>query len=107
MKPVRSGVGLLGLVLVSASCTWVRLTPNAEQVRVLPAAETAGCQKVGTVTSTTQNRVGIFARSDRKVAEELAFLARNEAAAMQGNAVTPLAAPSDGRQSFEVYRCED
>jgi hypothetical protein len=107
VKRVRSAVILLAFALGSAGCAWVRLTPEAEQVRLLPAAETAGCQKVGTVASTTQHRVGVFARSDRKVAEELAFLARNEAAALQGNAVTPLAAPSNGRQSFEVYRCED
>jgi hypothetical protein len=47
----------------------------------------------------------IFARTQRKVHEELESLARNEAATMGGNAVAPTGEPAEGRQSFDVYRC--
>ena len=97
---------MLATVLLAVGCTWVPLTTEGEEVRVVDATEVADCQKLGTTTSKTATRVVIFARTDRKVHEELESLARNEAAEMGGDAILTTGAPREGRQSFEVYRCK-
>jgi hypothetical protein len=95
------------IALSMLSCTWVPLTEEGQNVRVLQANATAGCKKVGEIGSKTADRVVIFARSDRKVREELEFLARNEASDLGGDAIVPIGTPTtNGRQSFDVYRCE-
>lgn len=87
-------------------CTWVPLTAEGERVRVLQANAATDCQKITTVNAKTADRIGIFARSDRKVRDELESLARNEAAEADGNAIAPVGTSANGRQSFVVYRCE-
>ena len=88
-------------------CTWVPLTDEGGNVRTLQANAAEDCQKISTVSSKTADRVVIFARSDRKVREELESLARNEAADAGGNAIVPIGTMTNGRQSFDVYRCQD
>ena len=87
-------------------CTWVPLTAEGQDVRVLRASETTECEKVGAISTKTADRVTVFARSDRKVREELENLARNDAREMGGDAIAPSSAVSGGRQSFDVYRCQ-
>jgi hypothetical protein len=88
-------------------CTWVPLTEEGANVRILRADAAADCEKVSTVSSKTADRVLVFARSEQKVREELESLARNEAAEAGGNAIVPLGTVANGRQSFDVYRCPD
>jgi hypothetical protein len=95
----------LCLAAILSACTWVRLTEQGKGVRIVQASEVETCRKVGHATAQTTDRFAIFARTDRKIDEEIAFLARNEAARMGGNAIVPSGARSDGRQAFEVYRC--
>ena len=75
------------------------------EVRVVPAEAVAACEKLGTASARTTDRVGPIARSERKVHEELDTIGRNEAAALGGNTLVPLGPILDGRRSFEVYRC--
>jgi len=86
-------------------CTWVSLTDEGRGVQVLRAGETAGCERIGTVNANTTDRVIIFARSERKIHEELETLARNGASELGGDAIAPSDRASGGRQSFDVYRC--
>ena len=104
MKPVK--VFMLAVMLPTLACNWVPLTSEGERIRVLQADAVADCQKVGTVTSKTSDRIIIFARSDRKIREELESLSRNEAVGLNGDAIVPIGTESGGRQSFEVYRCK-
>lgn len=107
MRPIKS-VGIFIMVAFgvgTAGCTWVALTPEGRNINVLQDTDVADCQKLGKTTSTTTARVAFFPRSNRKVREELEFLARNEAAEMGGDAIVPLGTPVKGRQSFEMYRC--
>jgi hypothetical protein len=99
-------IAILALVLATSGCTWVSVTEEGEHVRVVRSSEVGGCEKLGNVSAKTTDRVIIFARSDRKVREELRALARNEATELGGNAIVPLGAPDEGRQSFDVYRCQ-
>lgn len=108
MKLSRSNAIISGAIALSVfCCTWVPLTDEGRNVRVLRAGETAGCEKVGVITTKTADRVTIFARSDRKVREELEALARNEAGESGGDAIAPSNAASGGRQSFDVFRCQN
>ena len=103
VKPIK--VFLLAVMLPTLACNWVPLTSEGEKIRVLQADAVADCQKVGKITSKTSDRIIIFARSDRKIHEELESLSRNEAVDLNGNAIVPIGTESGGRQSFEVYRC--
>lgn len=99
-----------GLVLAviaagALACTWVPLTPEGNLVELLPAESTSSCEQIGQTRSRTTTRVGIFARSETRVREEQVALARNEAARMGANAVTPLGPPEGGERLFGVYRC--
>jgi hypothetical protein len=108
VKPINitSTIAMLAILVPALACTWVPLTSEGENVRVLQASAVTDCQKVGKVTSKTSDRIIIFARTDRKVREELESLSRNEAVGLNGDAIVPIGIVTDGRQTFEVYRCE-
>jgi hypothetical protein len=90
----------------SAGCTWVKLTPEADSVRVSSEDMLEGCTKVGTTKARTKTRIGFIARSEKKVAEELATLARNDAPELGGNTVVAEGSvDADGMQRFAVYDC--
>jgi hypothetical protein len=93
------------LFAVLAGCTWVKLTPEGEQVRVLALTEASQCERIGRIRSHTKESVARVNRSDEKVNEELEGLARNEAARMGGNAIAPLGPEAEGEQEFAIYRC--
>jgi hypothetical protein len=89
-----------------ASCAWVKLTPEGESVRVASRDAIGGCVRQGRVTVSLKNRVGAFERKPTKVANELATLARNEGALLDGDTVVAESNVADGRQVFGVFRCE-
>lgn len=101
---MRSRFLLPCVVAVLAGCTWVKLTDAGAGVRTATAGEVEGCDRVGSVTATTRDRV-LLKRSDTKVREELIVLASNEAGRLGGDAMVPQSPPRDGEQSYDVYRC--
>ena len=102
---VAGGILLIAMAVTALACTWAPLTDGGRGVRVLQESEVTQCQKLGRATSKTRDTVALFARNDRKIREEIESLARNEAAELGGDAVVPIGAATDGRQSFDVYRC--
>ena len=95
----------VSVVFVSA-CTWVKTTPEGEGVRVVSASAVGQCEKLGTVKVSLKHNIGRIERKPEKVATELQTLARNEGAAMGGDAVVAMNQPSEGRQEFGVYDCQ-
>jgi hypothetical protein len=95
---------LLSSLLLSA-CSWVRVTPEGRDVRLLTQSQVTACQRVGTTTSTTTSRVVVVPRGSETVQTELVDLARNEAGLMGGNAIVADGTVVDGRQRFIVYDC--
>lgn len=96
------------VTLVLGGCTWVELTDAGRDVRVVETkAEAASedCERIGRISATTRERVMGMKRPDDTLREELAALARNEAARIGGNTIVALEAPSEGRQPFAVWRC--
>lgn len=100
----RTVAGALLTALLLGGCTWVPLSDAGAGVHQATAAQVANCRQVGTVSSSTQDRIG-FQRSRGKVGEELVVLARNEAASIGGDTIVAVGPPVDGRQDFTVYRC--
>jgi hypothetical protein len=93
----------LGLV----ACTWVKLTPEGEKVRVLSSTEVGSCKLKGQTTVALRDKVIGIERNEEKVSEELETLARNAATDLGGDTVVPASAISDGKQVFKVYKCVD
>ncbi len=97
---------LAGLLAVATACTWVPVTPEARRVEVSGIAAVASCEHVGVAQSKVWARSGPFHRSDRGVQRDLENLARDEATRLGGDTIVPRAAPDNGRQSYDVYRCQ-
>ena len=94
---------LVPLLLLLASCTYVRLTPQGENVAILQLSEVSNCTSVGTTTVEVVDKV-VVNRNFEKVEEELRTLARNRAAA-RGDTLVATGPAVKGEQTFNVYRC--
>lgn len=103
MKLLPAAV-LLSTCSLLPACSWVKLQPGADAVTVRTLQEVGSCKYLGTATGKTRARV-LIARSDRKVAQEVLDLARNEALNIGGNTLVPRGERVDGRQTFAVYLC--
>ena len=97
---------IAGMAALAGGCTWVKLTEPGENVRVGTVAQVASCTKLGATHAKTSTRIGFFSRSQKKIDSELESLARNEAAEMGGDTIVAQGpASSEGRRTFDVYRC--
>ena len=97
---------IAGAAVIAGDCTWVKPTAGADGVRIGMASEIARCHKLGATHAKTSPTVLFFARSPKKIDQELDTLARNEAAEMGGDTIVPQGpTSSEGRRSFDVYRC--
>ncbi|NND00500.1 MAG: DUF4156 domain-containing protein [Gammaproteobacteria bacterium] len=95
------------LVLVTqslVSCTWVKQTPESEKVRLVPADRVVDCTRIGSVTTSTVNKV-VINRNAAKVKTELETLAGIEAAQMDGDTIVATSEVVEGRQTYDVYKC--
>ena len=104
IKYVKLTTALL-LTALLASCTWVKKTPDAASVRVVPADRVAGCVSKGSVTTNTVDNVSIINRNAAKVEKELETLAQNEAAESGADTIVATTKVVDGRRTFAMYRC--
>ena len=75
--PAMRAILLSCTVLALPACTFVKLAPGAQQVKVLSAAP-AGCERRGDGAVSITHRVGFYERDDTRVRDELELLARNE-----------------------------
>ncbi len=101
--PIRvAAVVLLGLAL--PACTFVKMAPGAQQVKVLAAAP-AGCEARGEVVVSVTHKVGFYERDALRVRDELEVLARNEAPRLAANRISPIGPPADGEQRWAMWRC--
>ena len=87
------------------ACTWVKLTPGGEKVRVLSVSEVGSCTKKGKTTVSLKADIAGFERNREKVQKELEALARNSAIDLNGDTVVPASEIENGKQVFDVYRC--
>lgn len=95
------------LVVLLPACTWVKIDPEAKQIRVVDAsADMSRCgAMLSEISVSVRDRVGFVDRNELKVRDELETLARNQAAGGQGDTLKPLAEPLNGEQRFGTWRC--
>lgn len=91
--------------MTMASCTWVKMTPEGEKVRVLSLEEVSSCKKLGKVHATLKDEVAGVERNREKVKTEMETLARNHAGTVDGDTVVAVSEIVDGKQTFDIYRC--
>ena len=107
--PVRFAGFLLSLLLFAGfltACTWVKSTPQADKVRVVPADRVADCQRIGELSTYTKARIANVNRKAEKVRQELETLGRIEAAEMGADTITTSSEIVDGRMNFIAFRCQ-
>ena len=93
-------------LLTLASCAWVSLTRQGDNVRVVSGSDVQGCKNLGqTKVSLRDYLLDGVKRDEVKVARELTILGRNSAAEMGGDTITPATEAINGSQSFVVYKC--
>lgn len=94
------------LAVATVGCkSFVKLTPDAEQVRASSPATVEACERIGRTKARTSAKAWIFPRRQHRVEEDLLNLARVDAAEMGGTDVAPLGEAADGRQEFGIYKC--
>lgn len=93
------------LTMQLTACTWIDVIEQAETVKVKTAGDVTSCQRVGKTTVKTAAKILGMDRHQFKVRDELDTLARNSAVALEGDTVVPVGEHVDGRQVYEVYRC--
>lgn len=94
------------VLLFTAGCTFVPLSPEGEAVGVAPADAVADCEHLGSTTATQAERIGPFRRPPESLQEELEHAARNAAAQMGGDTITPRGPMRDGHRTYDVHRCQ-
>jgi len=93
-------------LLAVTGCTWVSLTSQGDNVRVVSLSDVQGCKSLGqTKVSVRDFIVDNLKRDDRKVARELTVLGRNSAAEMNGDTISPASEVINGTQAFDVFKC--
>lgn len=97
---------LAASTLALSACTFVKMAPGADDVRVIgQGAPPAACAKRGEIDVSVKNRLGPYDRDELRVKDELETLARNEAPSVSADTIQPKSAPVDGAQRFIAYRC--
>lgn len=96
---------VIALAAITSSCTWVKVTEQGSSVAVANKANVRGCENLSEVTVSVTSKVGFIKRDADKVATELANLARNEAVGIKGDTIVPSSTIENGKQSFNVYKC--
>lgn len=105
MKNLRINTILFGLTITLASCSFVSLSPQAQDIIVVPDSTTLSkCKFLGDTNVSLWSKATTF-QSQETVEKQLDILARNEAAKMNGNFVTPDSKINDGQRAYRVYNC--
>lgn len=98
-------LALVGTTALAAGCSWVKPKAGSEDVALVQPAHVGSCKLLGSTTSQVKDRVGILERRNKKVAEELASLAKNAAVTLGGDTIVADGEPTDDTQKFSIYRC--
>ncbi|MFT7224282.1 MAG: hypothetical protein ACI82Z_001838 [Cellvibrionaceae bacterium] len=93
------------LLVLLASCTWVPENPAQQSIVIASSNLVSGCQKKGDASIKVKYKIGFYKRDSRKVLMELQTLARNEAIKLGADTIVANAAPTEGRQTYQAYKC--
>lgn len=97
---------IITLVLCSltlSACSFVKLTPQGDNVAILQPTEVTNCTPNGSTTVGVPAKI-VVNRSPERIVDELRILARNRAAS-RGDAIVPAGPIQNGEQTFNIYQC--
>ena len=96
---------LLAMSLISSCSNWVQVTSAGQAVKLISTDVPENCNRIGRVQARTLGRIIVIERGAERLQDELAQIARNEAADRGGNTIAPESLIIDGRQTFGIYSC--
>lgn len=96
---------LIASALLTTGCSLVKLSPQADHVRLMTAKSASHCKVIGTTTVSVLDKILFFERDKKTILEELEILARNSAAKLGGDTASPDGDPVAGEQNYTVYQC--
>jgi hypothetical protein len=92
-------------MMILTACTWVDLTPEGSNVRVITQQElSSSCVRTGATHVSVLDRV-LLERASSAILLELQALARNQAAERGDDTVVATSSIVEGEQDFDLYRC--
>ncbi len=97
---------IVGTVLIISSCATIKLSSGGEKVRVLAPNEISTCKLLGKTSNSVTAKV-VVKRPIETIESELMIMGRNSASDMGGDTIVPLTVVTDGKQSFNIYKCID
>lgn len=92
---------------VLGGCSFVDVQPNARDVLVLANERVQDCERLGETRVSVAAQIGFIKRREKDVRRDLERLARNSAADMGGDTVTPESGIKEGKQTYGIYDCID
>ena len=92
--------------LIISGCASVKLSSGGEKVRVLSPNEVSSCKLLGKTSNSVMAKV-VVDRPIETIESELMTMGRNGASDMGGDTIVPLTVVTDGKQSFNIYKCID
>ncbi|MBS7457452.1 DUF4156 domain-containing protein [Coralloluteibacterium stylophorae] len=99
-------LAVLALALVAGGCSWVKMDPQADAIRVVrPEQDLGYCTKRGEIAVSVKDQVGFYDRNALKVRDELEILARNEAVGLGADTIQAMGEPVNGEQRFAAFTC--
>ena len=102
---MKKQLAIIAAVVLLSSCSTFELTAQGEKVRILDPSEVGSCRLLGkTNISVTWSVLGIPRKIDA-VRKELESIARNRASEMNGDTIVALTVITEGKQTFQVYKC--
>ena len=75
-------------------------------MRVLAPNEISTCKLLGKTSNSVTAKV-VVKRPIETIESELMIMGRNSASDMGGDTIVPLTVVTDGKQSFNIYKCID
>ncbi len=107
MRATQTAALLLSSALLSSvlGCTWVKPVDGTEAVALVKPNVVQNCERLGKTTVQVKDSLGFINRNEEKVAKELRTMALNQAVEDGADTLVADSEPSDGRQTFSLYKC--
>ena len=93
--------------LIISGCASIEMSSGGEKVRVLAPNDVTSCKHLGKTNNSVTAKVAGVKRPIETIEGELMTMARNSASDMGGDTIVPLTVLTDGKQSFNIYKCID
>jgi hypothetical protein len=102
---IRTPLLIAACAAMLGGCSFVKVQENADDVLVLGAERVADCKRLGQTRVSVADKIGFIKRGQTDIRKDLEKLARNSAADMDGDTVSPESAIEGGKQTYGIYDC--